>query len=275
MMDPLRLLASFSHWLAAQMRSPQEPGFWVGLSLLAAVLGANLAWALARLRFTRSPFERARRFPATPAIVWLVVSLFLLLPPLAAWKAGAISMHDMGLTELDWLAGLGMGGLLAVLLLALVLVGWLLYRRAGPNGAGVVAASAGERWRAPLDAALLQWHWAFYRAAAIGWLAAAAQAAPLAAATDGLPARLVGALLAQPLYWGSWLGLALVGLEWVLMPQTYRSLRTPGQFEGVVRGVGLAVATTALFILTRNFWLCLVCHALAETAIAAWWPATA
>jgi accessory gene regulator protein AgrB len=40
-----------------------------------------------------------------------------------------------------------------------------------------------------------------------------------------------------------------------------------------VRSALLATVTAALFALTRNFWLCLVCSLIVEISIARWFPA--
>jgi hypothetical protein len=76
----------------------------------------------------------------------------------------------------------------------------------------------------------------------------------------------------QPVYWGSWLGLLLFALEWAANPFARQTLHIPGQMEGAMRAVGMLVATTALFSLTRNFWLCLGCAVTVEIAIAWWFP---
>jgi hypothetical protein len=76
--------------------------------------------------------------------------------------------------------------------------------------------------------------------------------------------------------------MVLVALEWALNPFARRALfasrdnpdYAPAAERTVIRMV-LAVTTTALFILTRNFWLPLVCHVIVETAIIAFLPAPA
>ena len=280
---PATLIEHGLNWLGGQLGSPAEPGFWVIPSLVLAVLATNLVWYARRHKRSEALVQR---WPALPALAWLLVSLFYLLPPAAAWRAGAISPYYMGLSEIDWLAGLGFGGLLVVMISTLALFGWAVYRH---QLSLPVSARTGW-WRAPLDAVLSQWHWAFYRAAAIGWLAAGTAALQV---TGKASAALAGAqaapvvpilgnagnlglyFLGQPLYWGSWLGLALAGLEWLLNPFARAGLRTPGHMEGVARKAALAVTTTALFVMTRNFWLCLACQVIIDTAIAAWWPVAA
>ena len=92
-------------------------------------------------------------------------------------------------------------------------------------------------------------------------------------------AKLQAELQAQPLYWGSWLGLGLLVIEWLLNPFARAQLQpaapgvgTNSRAETALRTLALAVATTALFTLTRNLWLCLACQVIAETAITGWLP---
>jgi hypothetical protein len=249
-----------------------DPMSWVLGSFAVAVVAANAAWAAARL-------WRRRRAPspvwlphALEPLVWLLTALFFLLPPVAAWRAGALSPYWMGLTETDWVETAFSGGLLAAAIMAIPVFGWLVYR----HGLAGRTRTRGmvHPLLAPLDAALLQWHWAFYRAGVIGWLSM------LAHRNLTWPASMVTPLGELPFYWGSWLGMVLVGVEWALNPFARRVLTgarkdpasAPAAERTVIR-MGLAVSTTALFILTRNFWLAVVCHVVVETAIVAFLPA--
>jgi hypothetical protein len=175
----------------------------------------------------------------------------------------------MGLTGIDWVASLRAGAPLMFLIIGLLIFGWLVYRRSLPGDRSRTRlARAGATLRAPIDAALLQWHWAFYRALAIAILPLIAAAL---AGTEIL--RPLGSqLMAAPLYWGSWLGLSVIALEWALNPFARAELRRPGQREIALLRVVLAVATTALFTLTPNFWLLLIAHLVVETVIAGWLP---
>jgi hypothetical protein len=249
--------------------SASNPALWLAGSLTLALIATNLAWLVAR----RSGLPA---WSGLRALTWLLRSLFFLLLPMGAWRSGALSPYFMGLSELNWIDGLISGGPLAVLVMGLSVFGWLVYRRALSSMPRLTSdGSAGEMtvWRAPVDAGLQQWHWAFYRAAAIGWLAEIARLGQGMAAGTATPPLLVH-LLAQPIYWGSWLGLSLVALEWLLNPFARAGLRGAGHAERQLRAAALALATTALFVSTRNFWLCLVCHVVVETAIAGWFPAT-
>jgi len=255
-----------------------EPGLWAAGSLMLALLATNVGWLVDRSgRSGRQPASTILAWSGLPALGWLLRSLFLLLLPLAAWQSGALSLYFMGLTELDWIKGLAAGGPLAAIIVGLLVFGWLIYRRTlfqpsrdhdGRQGNTLpMRKSPPSPWRALLDAALWQWHWAFYRSAAIGWLAAGMGMQPGTA----MPS-LVQHLLEQPLYWGSWLGLGLIAGEWALNPFARAAWHIPGQREPMLRAAALAIATTALFVLTRNFWLCLGCHVVVETAIAGWFP---
>ncbi len=235
---------------------------WLAGSVTLAVLSTNVAWYLIRGRLTdRKGAWAAALGPST----WLLTALFFLLPPFAALRAGALSPYFMGLTELDWLAHLGQGGSLIVLCGGLALFGWLIYRRRlREDLSGFPGSTRLVRgWLAPVEAGLHQWHWAFYRAAAITLLAQGAA---------GEAPGFLRALLASPLYWGSWLGLAVAGLEAALDPAVRAGLRSPGRRERIVLVATLMLVTTALFVLTHNFWLCLGCHALVGAAIAIWFP---
>jgi hypothetical protein len=237
---------------------------WVLGSLALAVIATNLAWLALRA---------ARRAPAPGGLwggleplIWLLTALFLFLPPIGAWWAGALSPYLMGLSETDWVDSLVSGGVLAAASGGIIVFGWLVYRHKLP--ARPRAGSAVRPWLAPIDAALLQWHWAFYRALAIALLPIAAGA--LASSETLRP--LGNQLMAAPLYWGSWLGLTLIAVEWTLNPFGRAELKRPGQREIALLRVVLAIATTALFTLAPNFWLLLIAHLTVETVIAGWLP---
>ncbi|MCX6030119.1 MAG: hypothetical protein NT169_12590 [Chloroflexi bacterium] len=257
-----------------------EPAPWVLGSLALAILVANLSWLIARRRW----HGQGKPGGGLLTLVWLAVSLYLLLPPLAAWRLGALSPFFLGLAEINWLESLSAGGLLAGLIVALPLYGWLLYRRSSPDLTGLSRPVRSiTAWCVPVDAALRQWHWAFYRAAAIGWLAGWAATAPGAEAPlrgiefAAAPLQwvslqmwpLLRAVADQPLYWGSWLGLGLIAVEAALNPFTAFRASSYARTELALLRVTLAVATTALFVLSRNLWLCLACQVVVETIIGA------
>lgn len=259
---------------------PANPATWLIASCLGLVLATNVAWLVVRKRAAGPGFRRG----PVAAAGWLALNLFYLLLPFLGLRRGVISPYALGLTEINWPATLSSGMGLAGLIVAGLLFGWLVYRRARleepgpamlpeveparavsslPSGPARLLATA----RAPLDAALQQWHWAFYRAAAAGWLML-----PIGLPGAPLADRLLQGLQSEPLYWGAWLGLAVAGVEWALDPFARARLKRPGDREVELRGAALAVATTGLFVLTRNFWLCLVVHVAVDTLAAGWFP---
>ena len=248
---------------------PHNSAFWLCASLLVAVLATNAVWLVLRVLQKRSGAPAVPALGALAALAWLFVSLFFLLPPPAAWRFGALSPRLMGLAGIGWVESLRAGAPQVFLIVGLLIFGWLVYRRSLSGDRGRSRAERiGATLRAPVDAALLQWHWAFYRALAIALVPILAGAL----ARSEMLHPLGRELLAAPLYWGSWLGLALIALEWALNPFARAGLHRPGQRETALLRVVLAIATTALFTVTPNFWLLLIAHFAVETVIAGWLP---
>ncbi len=236
-----------------------NPLTWLLASVLLAVATTNAACLLQR----RSPQRLPSEVQVRTVLAWLTKALFYGLPPVIAWQTGVLSPFYMGISEPQWLTMATVGAPLAGVITGVLLFGWLVYRHTAtaadrpPPAAARLLATV----RTPLDAILQQWHWAFYRALMIGWLAGSTPSGTL-----------MTTLAAEPLYWGSWLGMALAAVESGLNPFARTRLRTPGLQEGLLRTTALAVATTALFTLTRSFWLCLACHLIVETVITGWLP---
>jgi hypothetical protein len=248
---------------------PNNPAFWLCASLLAAVVATNAAWLILRVLGKRIGAPATPAHGVLSASAWLLVSLFFLLPPPAAWRFGALSPRLMGLAGFAWVDSLRAGAPLVFLSIGLLILGWLVYRRSLTGDRSRTRVErVGATLRAPVDAALLQWHWAFYRALAIALLPTAARALADSEVLHPLGSQ----LMAAPLYWGSWLGLALIAAEWVLNPFGRAGLKRPGQREIALLRVVLAIATTALFTLAPNFWLLLIIHLAVETVIAGWLP---
>jgi hypothetical protein len=251
-----------------------NPLLWLAGSLALAMLATNAAWLILRaVRRGRTPAPGGGWGPWEPWI-WLLWALFLLLPPMAALWTGALSPYWMGLTETDWVESLASGAATAAAGGGMIVFGWLVYRHKLPP-----RPRSGSRlrpWLAPVDAALLQWHWAFYRAATIGGLTLIAK---MNEGTTGALSGLLAQIAKDPLYWGSWLGMILVAVEWLLNPFARRTLFRPqddpesaAAAERTVIRMALAVVTTAAFVLTRNFWLSLACAVIVETAVVPFLP---
>jgi hypothetical protein len=85
-----------------------------------------------------------------------------------------------------------------------------------------------------LDALCLQASWAFVRGAAVAVLG---------------------------LYPGVFIGLALVGMAWVLRPGMPESLAQPNARASALLTAGLAVVTALVFLYAENLWLCTLVHA--------------
>ena len=248
---------------------PHNPAFWLCGSLLVAVVATNAAWLALRVLGKRSGVPATPALGVLSALAWLLVSLFFLLPPPAAWRFGALSPRLMGLTGIGWVESLRAGAPLMFLIIGLLIFGWLVYRRTLSGDRGRTRAERlGATLRAPVDAALLQWHWAFYRALAIALIPVVTGAL----ASSEILRPFGSQLMAAPLYWGSWLGLALIAVEWALNPFGRARLQRPGQRETALLRVVLAISTTALFTLAPNFWLLLIAHLAVETVIAGWLP---
>lgn len=264
------------NWLATRF-DLTSPGWWVFVSAAVAILATNIGWLVAHLSDRRPSSAGARwcRSDVARAGAWLIASLWLLVPPFYAWRYVAISPALLGIAEIDWAESLGVGGLFTGLIMALAVFGWLVYRHVLPARADA-AAQEGRvllTLRAAANAGLLQWHLAFYRAALIAWLST------LAAPSGPLPAALLQTTQSRPDYWGSWLGLGLLLVEAGLNPFVRDALTAPsaaelrqGRPEALLRSLAMTVATTALFLLTRNFWLGLLSHVAVETVITGWLP---
>ncbi len=248
-----------------RLADPSNPAIWIATSFLLIVAATNLAWLVIRQPSRHSEY---RHGPLAPA-GWLILALLYLLPPIFALREGVLSPYTLGLTEIDWPTTLSDGMTLSGIIAGGLVFGWLIYRRSLPEGPlprGV--ARLIPAMRAPVEAALHQWHWAFYRAVAAEWLMLAPVGVPGLGALEGLPDALQG----QSLYWGAWLGLAIAGLEVALDPVSRAALRRSADAQALLRRGILAVATTGLFVMTRNLWLCLILHITVETMVTGWFP---
>ena len=85
---------------------PHNAAFWLCASLLVAVVTTNAAWLARRVLGKRSGAPATPALGVLSALAWLLVSLFFLLPPPAAWRFGALSPRLMGLTGIGWVESL-------------------------------------------------------------------------------------------------------------------------------------------------------------------------
>ncbi|MBI3958802.1 MAG: hypothetical protein HY328_08335 [Chloroflexi bacterium] len=204
-------------WLTGQL-SPLRPGFWLLLSF--GLSGLTLM---------------AMRFLSEESVWRLRVGRWVLTPYLGL-LAGGLSPRLLGLSDIDWVAGLELGvGLIFAIWLLLALVRATLHREnatidtppptARPLLERVVWAGAQE------------FHWVFLRGAIWEMILA-------------LPTPSI-----VPAYWAIWLASALA-LPGIFVQYRHISQR-------FIAGM-LLITTAILFFYTRNFFLCWLLHASVE-----------
>jgi len=209
-----------------------EPDLWVLSSFILYLFGAQIA-----VRTAMFPPQHDSSHGARALVWWAIRLAYLIGIPYAALLVGALSPKRMGLSGLDWVRTLGMGMPLAMAAWLAILIGW----RRGTGARNRVPPS-GSHHRLPagwpsaiVEAAAQQWHWAFYRSAAIRWWG---------------------------LYWGTWAGVLLLLIEWCGHPFTWQALRHPGRIGPILLRLLVAVVTASLYLVVPNWWLGWGFHAL-------------
>ncbi len=219
--------------------------------LLLWIVGSVALYALA-VNFLdygrRSPHTRlgrlVTRLDSWPHRFWLAqifrFAYYVGLPFLALIR-GTMSPRLLGLSDLDWIGGIGAGVPLGLGAFLLLVWGWSHHIRSlgrrnveRPRLAEVHLLS--QPWGWPLillEIIYLEAHWAFYRSG------------PLAILGD--------------YYWGVFAGLGVVFIEWATNPKLRRTLGTERQGEILWTG-SLALVIAILFLFTRNLWLCATIH---------------
>lgn len=229
---------------------------WVLSSALIYALATNLLSAIQARDFWRSPSSRwvvqAGRFLFYVGIPYLA---------LGGWPRrpyqGLLSLNDLGLVGLGldasaplstswpatrWLRSVGTGlgvGSIAALILA---VAWANANRQAESRR--LRLPRQPWWAVLVNALYLEMHWAFYRSA-------------LAVGLDDV-------------YAGTFLGLGLVYLEWVLNPAWRRGWGLEFQGAGQWLRAALALVAALVFLLTRNLWVCLGVHGFAAMLFWQW-----
>jgi hypothetical protein len=227
-----------------------ESALWVVLSIGLYALGADIAWHYRRPRPGRLG-HWAEAIKGWPHCHWLLEAvrfLYYIGIPYAALLRGAVLPRLMGLTQLDWVKGIGLGTALGggtFLLLALI---WWWYARAiatlplsarEQRGASLGDDST-NGWILLREVVYLETHWAFYRSAAI--------------------------LFLDSHYAGVFLGFLLVTLEWSINPAWRTGLSLPPRSVSIFMRWGIAFVTAIIFLLTRNLWLLVPIHWIIEVA---------
>ncbi|MGB4802251.1 MAG: hypothetical protein WBV59_06325 [Anaerolineae bacterium] len=162
--------------------------------------------------------------------VWFVLSFLAL-------QSGLVNLREMGLAELDWVQGFGQGLAAAGAFLLILLVAgwqWRHVNAAAPPGVRHILL--------PLETAATQLLWALL------WVGGARLLT--AQGLDADMARVGGA----------WLGLALIVTIWLADPARRASMRLPAGAPREMTRLALALATTVVFILSGNLWLCWALH---------------
>ncbi len=209
-------------WFVGQV-SPLHPGFWLLLSFVLSGLALLSARFLSEITAWRL---RVGRWVLTPYLGLLV---------------GGLSPRLLGLSDIDWMAGLGLGvGLIFAIWLLVALVQATLHREENPD----FDVNSAERKSPVLSnrpllmqviyAGAQEFHWTFLRGAV--WELSLALPAP-----PTLPA-----------YWAVWLASALA-LPGIFVQYRHTSQR-------FIAGM-LLVTTAIVFFYTRNFFLCWLLHA--------------
>lgn len=223
---------------------------WLLASMAIGLVAGWLLWLLPKVnRRVAIDLARALHSPGGILLAWLLRLVWLIGPGYIALLFGLLSPSLMGLTQIDWGAPFAYGLGFAVLSLAVLLAAGLTYRQAFRHHQDrrpwTLAIS--ESIRLGLEAGALQWHWAFYRCIAIAFCQAAG--------------------FVEPIYWGTWLGVAIIVLEGILNPLLWRDLGIPGLAERRLLRAVLLLATSVLYLVSRNFWLAWILHAVTITVL--------
>lgn len=127
----------------------------------------------------------------------------------------------------DWARGLGLSAVVVLSVAGVWFVARLVSRTAGIIP--VLQGIPGPLWQRLLAALYDQIHWAFYRSAPILWM--------------------------DDLYWGTFAGLALILVEAGLNPALWWKLKSPETAGPPLLRLGIAGASSLLFLGTQNLWL--------------------
>lgn len=229
---------------------------WLVVSFLLYTLASQLAWQLQWLFANRHSQRGEGRGRWTDLvhdrptlILWAREAMrfiyYLGIPFLAA-TSGAIGTDLLGIRGTDWVEGKSAQGFLwedwargAGLATAAVLsIGgvWLLSRLLSSRSrlAPLPLHLPGAAWQRLLNALYDQVHWAFYRSGPILWL--------------------------DDVYWGVFVGLALVLFQASLNPAHRWALKDPETAAPPLIRLGIAWISALIFLATHNLWLTLAAH---------------
>lgn len=251
---------------------PAHGWWWLAGSVALAVGSRQLAWRLrgAERRPPRLagilawagnpavlPWLRGLYYIGLPfgALVWgrdAVIGRLLGLQPLAV--LGAFVGRPAPAVELaanwsDWSGDVGWAVVLGLAAWVVLAAGQRAVHRAA-GGAQVLHGSASALVLLR-EAVYREVHWSFYRNA------------PVVAVAGN-----VG--MGSGLYWGTWIGLALVLGEAALNPRWRADLLSTDRAAELLTRGGLAVLSAVAFLQTENLWLLVLTHWLVRCGIAGW-----
>jgi len=219
-MRPMTLSGLSFEWFIDQL-SPLRPGFWLLFSF------GTSGVALVAARFMPEKVGGRLRIGR-----WILI-------PYLGLLAGGLSPRLLGLSDIDWVAGLGLGvGLLFAIWLLLALVQVTLFKE--NRESSTLFQAERPLVEQIITAGAQELHWVFLRAAIWEMLLA-------------LPAPPT-----FPAYWAVWLASALslpgIFVQYRQMPQR------------IIAGM-LLITTATLFFYTRNFFLCWLLHTSIELLV--------
>jgi hypothetical protein len=218
------------------------PVFWTLASMTVAVLAILFVGA--------AQLDRLRATAGGRFLEQFLRLVYFIGVPYAALLTGSIGAMDMGLTgaggsilgwsPAEWLRGLSMALMLGVIVLIPVGAASRQIARAGqPLGADDRSAGA-----VIVEAIYAEIHWAFYRAA---------------------PLILLGDVYTAVLF-----GVALVGVEWLVVLIRNGLSSAPDERQSWLRRGALLALSATVFALTRNVWLAIFLHATLELLWKVW-----
>jgi hypothetical protein len=221
-----------------------ESALWLGISMGLYIVGARVAWHYRQPGPSRLG-HWVRTIKGWPYRHWpleAVRFLYYIGIPYAGLLRGVILPRLMGLTDPDWVKGIGLGAALgggAFLLLALIC--WWYARATAslpPPTRRRLGANLGDEsingWGLLREAIYLQAHWAFYRSVVI--------------------------LLLNDHYTGTFLGFLLITLEWAMNPAWREDLNSPWRSAHPLLRWSTAFSTAIIFLFIRNLWLLMPIH---------------
>ncbi len=219
---------------------------WIGLSFTAHVVMRMLVWYYRQPRPSKAGqwVKRFRSWTGTPFLISFVrVGYFVLLPYLLLLR-GVTSSRWMGVSDLDWPRGLGIGIPIALAAAALLVAAAWRYQHLTHNGTFLPRSAFVVQpwgWATILPGVIFsEVHWAFYRSGtlALGW----------------------------GRYAGSFASLAIILLEQALDPTVANGVQEPrASLNALMPGV-FALLSAIWFYFTANLWLTIALHWAVEWA---------